>query len=65
MIKKVILESVNSVIDNNGLVYPMDNDTAYDGNETIGVPVELCDGEWFDNLSTEDETIVNKILGDK
>jgi len=58
----VNLNSVGSVIDENGVTYPM----LADGGHDIFAGVHINDienEEWFDALSTEDIDIIEDVLG--
>ena len=52
------LESVGSLVTNEGLVFPIDCSeapvTASDADEMMGVNVFECDDEWYYNLSLVD-----------
>ena len=58
----VNLNSVGSVIDENGIVYPMLEDGGHD--TLAGVHVnDIENDEWFDALSQEDIDTIEDILG--
>ena len=57
------LESVGSCIDDKtGMTYPMYADGTHD--EEMGVHLEDIDEDWFHNLSSEDNIVVNDVMSE-
>jgi len=56
------LNSVGSVIDENGVTYPMLADGGYDIDGGIHIN-DIENEEWFDALSQEDLDIIEDVLG--
>ena len=50
----LILESVGSCIDEDGITYPLNVDGTPDMNDGMDVHIGDCNDEWFGALSPED-----------
>ena len=58
----VVLESVGSVLDSQGMVYPLNEDGSYDislgsssfNNSFTGVELEDCSPEWWSRIDVKD-----------
>ena len=53
-LETLMLESVGSCIDCNGMTYPLNVDGTPDMNVGMAVHVGDCNDEWFGALSSED-----------
>ena len=57
------LESVGSCVDTKtGMTYPMYVDGTHD--EEMGVHLEDIDEDWFHNLSSKDNILVNEVMSE-
>ena len=57
------LESVGTALDTKtGMTYPMYADGTHD--EEMGVHLEDIDEDWFHNLSSEDNIVVNDVMSE-
>ena len=57
------LESVGCALDTKtGMTYPMYTDGTHD--EEMGVHLEDIDEDWFHNLSSEDNIVVNDVMSE-
>jgi len=57
------LESVGCALDTKtGMTYPMYADGTHD--EEMGVHLEDIDEDWFHNLSSEDNIVVNDVMSE-
>ena len=52
--KSIELDSVGTIVDESGMVFPLTTDPAYDGNETEGVPIMEVDNEWWESIECEE-----------
>ena len=58
MLKGIVLKSIDSFINDKGIVYPLFKNGFPNNNKNVGVHINDCDSEWWDKLSNEDLDLV-------